>query len=96
MNKRFLYQHWLWLCGVALFLILFSCGFWCYRIIRASNFYPDKPVYIYIDERKDWNELCKNLEGSAACLHINSFKLLAGWMNYREHLRTGRYCVRPE
>ena len=59
MNKRFLYQHWLWLCGVALFLILFSCGFWCYRIIRASNFYPDKPVYIYIDERKDWNELCK-------------------------------------
>ena len=57
MNKRFLYQHWLWLCGVALFLILFSCGFWCYRIIRASNFYPDKPVYIYIDERKDWNEL---------------------------------------
>lgn len=96
MNKRFLYQHWLWLCGVALFLILFSCGFWCYRIIRASNFYPDKPVYIYIDERKDWNELCKNLEDSAACLHINSFKLLAGWMNYREHLRTGRYCVRPE
>lgn len=96
MNKRFIYHHWLWLCGVALFLILFSCGFWCYRIVWAPNFHPDTPVYIYIDEKKDWKELCKNLEDSASCMHINSFKMLAGWMNYSEHLRTGRYRVNPK
>ena len=96
MNKRFLFQHWLWLCGMALFLILFSCGFWCYRIVCAPNFFPDKPVYVYIDERKDWDGLCKALEDSAACMHLNSFKMLADWMNYTGHLRTGRYRIRPE
>ncbi len=95
MNKRFSLHHWLWLTGVALSLILLACGFWCHRTIWASNFHIDKPVYIYIDEQKDWNKLCQQLCDSARCLHINNFKILAGWMHYTDHLRTGRYEVQP-
>lgn len=95
MNKRFSLHHWLWLTGMALSLILLACGFWCYRTIWSSNFHIAKPVYIYIDEQKDWNKLCQQLCDSAGCLHINNFKILAGWMHYTDHLRTGRYEVRP-
>ncbi len=96
MSKRIFFQHWAWLCGVALFLILFSCGLWCYRIVWAPNFFAEKPVYVYIHENKDWDDLCRQLEDSAACMHINSFRLLADWMNYTGHLRTGRYRIEPE
>lgn len=95
MNKRIFFQHWAWLCSVALFLILFSCGLWCYRIIWAPNFFATKPVYIYIDEDKDWGKLCAQLVDSADCMHIHSFRLLSDWMNYSGHLRTGRYRITP-
>ncbi len=95
MNKRFSLHHWLWLTGMALSLILLACGFWCYRTIWSSNFHIAKPVYIYIDEQKDWNKLCQQLCDSVGCLHINNFKILAGWMHYTDHLRTGRYEVQP-
>ncbi len=95
MNKRFSLHHWLWLTGMALSLILLACGFWCYRTIWSPNFHIAKPVYIYIDEQKDWNKLCQQLCDSAGCLHINNFKILAGWMHYTDHLRTGRYEVQP-
>lgn len=95
MDRRFIYHHWLWLCGVALCIIIFSCVFWCYRITMASNFNAGKTTYIYIDEHKDWDDLCKQLVDSAGCVHINSFKMLAEWMSYTKHIKTGRYEVLP-
>jgi len=96
MNKRFIFHHWIWICSIAVFLILFCCGLWIYRIVWAPNFFSEKPVYVYIDEHKDWDQLCRELEDSAACLHIASFRQLASWMNYAGHLKTGRYRVDPK
>ena len=96
MNKRFSFHHWIWICSIAVFLILFCCGLWIYRIVWAPNFFSEKPVYVYIDEQKDWDQLCQELEDSAACLHIGSFRQLASWMNYEGHLKTGRYRVDPK
>ena len=95
MNKRFFIQHRSWICGVALALILFSCAVWCYRIVWMPNFFPEKPTYIYIDEKTGWGDVCRLLEDSAACQHISTFKLLAGWMKYPPHVRTGRYRIDP-
>ena len=67
MNKRFSFHHWIWICSIAVFLILFCCGLWIYRIVWAPNFFSEKPVYVYIDEQKDWDQLCRELEDSAAC-----------------------------
>ncbi len=96
MNKRFFVQHWIWISCIAITLILFSCGLWVYRIIWAPSFFPEKPVYIYIDETKDWNKLCSHLEDSASCTHIRWFKFLSSWMNFKGKLKTGRYQIDPE
>lgn len=62
-------------------------------ILFFPNFAVKKTVYIYVDERKDFDDLCRQLEDSAKCKNIHTFKLLAGWMHYPEKMKTGRYEV---
>ncbi len=95
MDKRFPSHPWIRACGIAAFLLLSAPLLWIYQTIWAPNFFPGKPVHVYIDEEKDWERLCRELEDSAACLHVGSFRRLASWMDYAGHLKTGRYRVDP-
>lgn len=95
MNRRILYQHRLWIGCVALFLVLFSCAIWGYRMVWGANFFPERATYIYIDEQTDWEGLCVQLVDSVGCVSLGSFRLLADWMDYPDRLRTGRYRVEP-
>ncbi len=78
---------------VLVLLILSSWGI--YRLLWSVNFKPNRNVYIYIDERRDFADLCRQLETIAKCVHINSFKTLAKMAGYPQSIRTGRYEVQP-
>lgn len=77
-------------------LLLFTgmAGYWGYRIIQKPNFSPGKIAYIYVDEKKDFNNLCRQIEETAGCQRLNDFKRLAGWLKYPENMRTGLYEVK--
>ena len=46
--------------GILSFIILLlaGVGFWAYCLILAPDFEPRKTVYVYIDEKKDFDDLC--------------------------------------
>ena len=75
-------------------LLLAGAGFWAYRLILAPDFEPRKTVYVYIDEKKDFGDLCRQLVDSAGCRRIGSFKQLAGMLKYPTNMRTGRYAAK--
>lgn len=78
-----------------LVLTITGIVFWGYQIAWAPNFGPKKTVYIYINENKNFDDLCRQLKDSAECLHLGNFKQLAGIMHYPEKMKTGRYAVNP-
>ena len=85
------------LIGIIVFLVLLvaGTGFWGYRLAWAPNFSPKATVYLYIDEEKDFENLCRQLIDSADCNRIGSFKQLAGILKYQKNMRTGRYAISP-
>ncbi|OAV64711.1 YceG-like family protein [Bacteroidales bacterium Barb6XT] len=70
-------------------------GVRAYTIVWGVNFIPEKTVYIYVDDRKDFDNLCRQLQDSAGCIHIDNFKRLADALGYPSSMRTGRYAVLP-
>lgn len=63
-----------------------------YSIIN-TGFDIKKTTYIYIDERKDYDILLKELKDSAKVNNLSNFERLASVMGYKDNLRTGRYTV---
>ena len=91
MEKKKMRKHTL-IVGILSFIILLlaGVGFWAYCLILAPDFEPRKTVYVYIDEKKDFGDLCRQLVDSAGCRRIGSFKQLAGMLKYPTNMRTGR------
>lgn len=83
--------------GILLFFVLLiaGVGMWGYRLAWAPNFMPQETVYIYIGKDKSFTDLCRQLQDSAGCSRIGSFKQLAGMLKYQANIRTGRYAVSP-
>ena len=81
--------------GILLFFVLLIAGVggWGYRLAWAPNFMPQETVYIYIGKDKSFTDLCRQLQDSADCSRIGSFKQLAGMLKYQANIRTGRYAV---
>ena len=83
---------------IIFFLFLMLCitgGGFGYYYFLYSNFAAQKTTYIYIYNDKDFEHLCRQLEDSANCLNINSFKEVAKVLKYPSAMRTGRYAVQP-
>jgi UPF0755 protein len=66
-----------------------------YYFFFYPNFAPEKTSYIYIYDNKDFEHLCRQLEDSANCLNINSFREVARILKYPANMKTGRYAVKP-
>ena len=96
LNKQILSRRPIIIALIAILVVLIGGGgFWVYRLAWAPNFKPDKTVYVYIDDKKDFDDLCRQLSDSANCLRIGSFKQLSGLLKYPASMRTGRYAVKP-
>ncbi len=80
---------------VVVLLILGGIGFQGYRIVWKPNMSVSRTLFIYVDERRDFDELCRQLTDSAGCERIGDFRQLAGWLKYPEAMHTGRYKVTP-
>lgn len=81
---------------VALFMVVvIGVGISVYRMMWTSNFDLKETAYLYIDEKKDFENLCLQLERNANCRRVEGFKRLSGWLNYPSSMRTGRYAVKP-
>ncbi|MDH6304171.1 UPF0755 protein [Parabacteroides sp. PF5-5] len=76
-------------------LILAGAGLWAYRLLYAPDFNAEQTVYVYVDEKKDFDELCRQLVDSAGCSRIGGFKQLADMLKYPAAMKTGRYAVEP-
>lgn len=85
----------IWIMVSLIVILLAGMGAWGYRLLFAPDFGTSKTVYVYINEKKDFADLCRQLKDSAECLHIGSFKQLAVLMKYPDHMHTGRYRVTP-
>ena len=82
--------------AIALLVILIGgVCFGVYRMTWAPNFGVKETTYIYINEDKDFEALCRQLTDSALCTRISSFKRLAGLLHYPDNMKTGRYAVMP-
>ncbi len=96
LNRHIVSKRSIFIALIAILVVLIGGGgLWAYRLAWASNFGPDKTVYVYIDGKKDFDDLCGQLRDSAGCLHIGSFRRLGGLLGYPAAMRTGRYAVRP-
>lgn len=78
-----------------LVLILVIVGLRAYKLLYASNFETTKTVYVYVDQEKNFNDLCRQLADSAECSNMSDFKRVAEILKYPENMKTGRYAVEP-
>lgn len=79
------------------FLIIAGAGvgIYIYSIVN-TGFNIDKTVYIYIDDKKDYDKLIKDIKDSAKVEDIGNFNRLASWMKYNGRtIKSGRYAIKP-
>ena len=83
--------------GIVLFFVLLmvGVGIWGYRLAWTPNFVPQETVYVHVGKDKSFTDLCRQLQDSADCHRIGSFKQLAGMLKYQANMKTGRYAVSP-
>ncbi len=58
----------------------------CYKLNETS--------YIYIDEKKDFEDLCSQLSFISSNKDMKHFRWLADYLNYPDNMRTGKYAVK--
>ncbi|MDR2956420.1 MAG: endolytic transglycosylase MltG [Prevotella sp.] len=78
-----------------LFIVAIALGIYGYSII-STGFDINKTVYIYIDEKEDYDKLLKDIADSAKVNSISNFDMLASVLKYKGNLKTGRYAVKPD
>lgn len=65
-----------------------------YSVI-STGFRIDKTVYVYVDDKKDYNDLLRQLKDSAGLESMSNFDKLASVLSYKDNIKTGRYAVKP-
>ncbi|MCD7930830.1 MAG: endolytic transglycosylase MltG [Tannerellaceae bacterium] len=80
--------------GIVL-IIGIGIAIWGYRLLYAKDFDIPETVYVYVDERKDFEDLIRQLKDSARMEHVGIFELLAEKLKYPENMKVGRYAVDP-
>ena len=79
---------------VLLLLIGGVMGGYLYRMVYAPNFLSaQSSVRIYIDDEATFEDVCQLVSDSAGCRSLASFRVLAGWMNYPQHVKSGCYAI---
>ncbi|MDR1357658.1 MAG: endolytic transglycosylase MltG [Tannerellaceae bacterium] len=66
-----------------------------YRMIYAAGFMNKETVYLYVDDNKDFDNLCRSLLETAKPLDMELFRITAGILKYPSNMKTGRYALMP-
>ena len=79
-----------------LILVLAAGGYFYVRSVIATTFNISQTVYIYVDDRKDYNSILTQIDTTAHVADMDNFKRVASFMKYPENIKTGRYAITPE
>ena len=79
---------------VSLLIILVGYfGYYIYNLIYSPAYKLQETAYLYINEGKDYDDLCKQLSAITTERNLNHFRLIAKYLKYPENVRSGKYAV---
>ncbi|MDD3061450.1 MAG: endolytic transglycosylase MltG [Massilibacteroides sp.] len=68
--------------------------YYLYQTLYGKTYSLKETTYLYIDEKKDFNNLCAQLSKITSPQNLKTFQWLAEYLNYPENMRTGKYSVK--
>ena len=68
--------------------------YYLYQTLYGNTYSLKETTYLYIDEKKDFNNLCAQLSKITSPQNLKTFQWLAEYLNYPENMRTGKYSVK--
>ena len=77
-------------------LLVVVAGGYIYSKLTSPFFDVKETVYLYIDDKKDYNDLLLQLQSTAKIKDIGMFRKLAEALDYPLQMKTGRYAVTSE
>lgn len=82
---------------IILILIVFPLvGYLYVRSIITSGFDLKEPVYVKIDDTKDYRLIKEQLQSVAHISNIGNFEKVADFLDYPENIKSGRYRIDPD
>jgi len=91
-SKRKRYKKAWWIFSFAVLLMVGAIFYLRNTVLKP--FTPDTTVYIYIDERKDFEDIIHQLKEKANLPSEKIFSMLAKRMKYLSNIKTGCYAVK--
>ncbi len=91
-SKRKRYKKAGWIFSLAVLLIIGAVFYLKKTVFKP--FTPDTTVYIYIDEKRDFDDIVHQLKEKAGLPSEKIFNMLAKRMNYLSNIKTGCYAVK--
>lgn len=81
----------------AVLVALAACGGFAAYVWFGPLFHPKAPVYVYVDSDDTADSVYNKVEQAAQppALARTGFRLMGRYRRYAEHVRTGRYAIRP-
>lgn len=77
-------------------IIIVSIGAYLYiNSILSTKFDINDTVYIYVDDKKSYNDILTQLDTTAHIESIENFKKVATFLKYPDNIKTGRYAISP-
>ena len=90
-TKRLLY-----IAFIAILIAVAICGTAVYCVLYMPNFKISETKYVYVyEDGKDFEALCRELQDSAGCAHLDFFRWLAELREYPGNMKSGRFAVEP-
>jgi len=80
---------------IVIFLITVITGGALFIKILSPALNTDKTTYIYVDEKKDYETILRQLETQSQIKDIHFFKRLAEYMKYPQNIKVGKYELKP-
>ena len=77
----------------SIILLVAIAGGFIYNKLTSPFFNLKETVYLYIDDRKDFNDLLLQLQSTAKIKDIALFRKIAEALDYPQEMKTGRYAV---
>jgi len=81
------------LCAV---IAVVAAGVITAKLLFGNILKNNQTVYVYIDQNDNIDSVCAKIDEVAQPSTLKGFRLLASWKDYDEHIRTGRYEIKPD
>lgn len=67
--------------------------YYVYTLLYGKYYHVKETAYLYIDDKTDFDQLCRQLEEVTSAKTIARFRTVADYLNYPDNMRTGKYAV---